>query len=104
MTPTVRESSYSIAEWHAADEHADALVQWVLAAGFRGSVLSTDMMELHRQMCRELGWLPRKWNPVARAVCLQTTGGKKIYAHVEGRRLRIYPLHSVTTLARVPRS
>lgn len=100
-TPSVRAGAAPrwLAEWHDADEHAVALIEWAQAAGFEGSVLATDMMELHRQMCRARGWLPRKWNPVARAVALRTTGGRKFYAHVGGHRLRAYPLHWTPVLS-----
>lgn len=89
-------------EWHGDDAHAVGTIEFARAVGLKGCVLADDLRELHKEMCRERGWLPKKWNPVARAISLRTTGGKKIYAHIEGRRLRVYPLHTDTTRSTDP--
>ena len=96
LAPAVRSGDATprrLAEWHDPEEHAVALIEWARTKGLEGSVLATDLKHLHEQMCRELGWLPRRSNPVARAIALRTTDGRKVYVHLDGRRLRIYPLH-----------
>lgn len=80
-------------EWQSAEAHASALWRWLRTKNLvDGAILARDLKELHREMCAELGWMPRKWNPVGHALALLTTGGRKIYAHVGDQRLRIYPL------------
>lgn len=82
-----------LAEWRDADEHAVELIAWLREAGVEGNVLSADMRAHHLRMCEVKGWLPRKWQPVARELARRTTGGRKVYAWVGERRRRIYPLH-----------
>src|SRR5437762_7904687 len=78
-----------IPEWRSPAEHADMLLDWLQASGFvDGAILATHLMLLYREACEDVGWLPRAWNPVGRAVALRTTGGKKIYVLVGGRRVR----------------
>ena len=82
-----------LAAWRSPVDHADQLLHWLRMKGLvDGCVLAGDMMLLHQEMCRELGWLPRAWNPIGRALALKMTSGKKITAHINGRRLRVYPL------------
>ena len=72
------------------EAHAIALVKYCRRNGYTFKcVLAEDMQVLHRQMCAELGWLERPWNPVAKAVT-SVLGGKKLYVRVGGRRRRAY--------------
>jgi hypothetical protein len=81
--------------WRSPEQHADQLLRWLRANSFTdGCLLSADMEHLHHAMCAELGWMPRAWSPIGRAIALKTTGGRKPTAYIDGRRLRVYPLPS----------
>ena len=94
--PSSASQVMTFGEWHPVHEHADETVKLARELALEGSILADHMREIHAEMCSERGWLPQKWNPVARAISLRTTGGKKVYAYVNGRRLRIYPLRPIT--------
>jgi hypothetical protein len=69
------------------------LLDWLRDQGLvDGCLLAADMQALHAEMCQALGWLPRAWNPIGRALAVRCTSGRKVYAHVGGRRMRVYPL------------
>ena len=81
---------------HTVEEHAERLWSWLQENGYvGGSILATDLMQLHREMCRELEWLMRAWSPVGCALSRLTTG-KKTYIWTEHlgyrRRVRAYAL------------
>lgn len=79
-------------QWHPPGAHARELLHWAHRKGHEGSLLASDLTLLHRQMCDALGWATRPWNPIGRALREITSGGKKLYVRVEGRRLRVYPI------------
>jgi hypothetical protein len=89
----------AIGKLRSPEEHASQLVEWLCNKGLGGNcLLSTDLVRHHREMCTELGLYARPWNPIGHALAVLTTGGsgKKLYAHVNGRRLRVYALPSAT--------
>lgn len=82
----------ALPEWHSVSEHVRSLILHVEKYGpTNGSVLSADLQRVHRRMCAELHWLPRPWAPIASQLRLRS-GGKKIYAWINGKRLRVFAL------------
>lgn len=82
-------------------DHVDQLLNRLQAQGCcTGWVLARDLMRIHEEMVRELGWAPKPWAPaVARALALRLQQGRKTYldvVEVDGRRtrLRAYPMPS----------
>ena len=54
--------------WHSAEEHADALLDWMQGPGGRvGEVPARELMRLHIEMCAELFWQQTPCDPVAKA-------------------------------------
>lgn len=84
-------------EWQSVEEHADQLIALLVRSGCTsGSLLSTDLQHVHRQMCFRLRWLQRPWSPIAK--CLrERSGGRKTYAWLDGRRRRIFSLKKLTS-------
>ncbi len=86
---------------HTVDEHAQRLWSWLQENGYvGGSILATDLMQLHREMCRDLEWLMRAWSPVGCALRRMTTGRKTyIWEEHPGyrRRVRAYALPPAQT-------
>jgi hypothetical protein len=88
----------ALAEWQPVELHARRLFHWLRERGHvNGTILATDLMELYEQMTLEIAWLPRAWNPVARAYSLVSSNGVKRYVWVSGRRLRIHILPASNT-------
>ena len=93
-----RDASTPIGCWQTAafppHRHARALLEWLWANGYGSSeLLAGDMQRTYVEVCRELNWAVRPWNPVARELTLLTTG-RKLYRWInqEGmrHRLRVY--------------
>jgi hypothetical protein len=88
----------ALAQWQPVELHARRLFHWLRERGHvNGTILATDLVELYEQMTLEIGWLPRAWNPVARAYSLVSSNGVKRYVWVSGRRLRIHILPASNT-------
>ena len=84
--------------WQAASlsprRHAQTLLEWLWKNGYGSAeFLAADMQRTYIELCRELNWAVRPWNPVARELTRLTTG-RKIYRWVlrDGirHRLRVY--------------
>lgn len=91
--------------WKSPEEHAEALADWVLDPGPRGcpgaTIEATALIEMHGEMCIELGWEQRSWQPVAVAF-MATLGIRKRYGSKNGRRVRVYEIpHSRPAMAPV---
>jgi hypothetical protein len=79
--------------WEGAQAHARRFLEWLGGKGYGGGfLLAGDLKQLHLQMCREIGWFPRPWNSIGAALRTMTSDGKKIYARIGGRRVRVYPV------------
>jgi hypothetical protein len=79
-------------------EHAEQLLRWLHANGVGGGWVSArTLIELHDQMCSELGWPRRSWAPVGRAFSKLTAEGRKPYRRLaEGEaRVRVYAIPPV---------
>jgi hypothetical protein len=69
------------------------LRDWLEKNGYGGSSLvASDLQEVYLRVCADLNWHPKPWNVIARAFALLTVEGRKVYAVIGGRRLRIYPV------------
>jgi hypothetical protein len=74
--------------------HAQALLEWLWKNGYGSAeFLAAEMQRIYAEVCRELNWAVRPWNPVARELTRLTTG-RKVYRWVlrDGirHRLRVY--------------
>jgi hypothetical protein len=69
-----------------------------------GCLLARDLILIHRQMCDDFGWMPRPWNPIGHELARITTGGRKIYAWIDGHRLRVYPVRETAAAKPSPMS
>lgn len=77
--------------WKSPAEHAEALIMWIAESTPAGSVETTvhaEMLPIYADMCAELYWEPRAWNPIA-AELAKRLGGKT-YIWRRGHRLRAY--------------
>ena len=84
------------------EQHARELLRYLQlddVVSCRGcDVLARDLKRMYPAVCRSLGWKPRAWNAVA-VELRKLTGGRKDYAWVEGRRLRVYRIPKRTVTA-----
>lgn len=87
--PTPRPSLREIAIRPAAD-HAEALLDFLRGpGGATGEILAVDVEGAYTDLMMELGWQPRPWNTVARAL-REALGDNKTYAWRNGHRIRVY--------------
>lgn len=84
---------------HSAEEHAQALLDWINANidQSEGPITHSAIIEFYTEMLIERNWAPRPWNPVAHQFRLLTTGNRKVYAWITTttgalHRLRVYPI------------
>lgn len=77
--------------WHAAEEHAVALLDWLQGPGGRvGDVPAGELMRLHGEVCAELFWQQLGWIPVAKAFRKLINDPVKRYASCRSRRVVVY--------------
>ena len=73
-----------------AADHAAALLAWLQGAGGRsGSILASELEDMHRDLCHELDWEPVGWVAVAREL-RRILGTRKEYTRRVGRQLCVY--------------
>ena len=71
-----RETSPRIA---STPTHAQRLLAALIDSGFEGKELTVaDLQQLYAELCGQLNWRPRPWNPLAKQFCLITSGPKKV--------------------------
>ena len=71
-------------------DHAAALLTWLQGAGGRsGSILASELEDMHRDLCHELDWEPVGWVAVAREL-RRILGTRKEYTRRVGRQLCVY--------------
>jgi hypothetical protein len=77
--------------WHSAEEHADALLDWMQGPGGRvGEVPARELMQLHIEMCAELFWQQTPWIPVAKAFRKLISDPHHHFASRNSRRVVVY--------------
>ena len=69
-------------------------MEWLWRNGYGSTeLLAGDMQRTYAEVCRELNWAVRPWNPVARELTRLTTG-RKVYRWIVRddmrHRLRVY--------------
>ena len=78
--------------------HAQRLLTVLNNSGFEGKeLIVSELQKLYAQVCQELNWRPRPWNPLAKQFRLLTTGPKKVYRWFDvtdgiRRRVRVFPI------------
>lgn len=73
-----------------AADHAAALLVWLQGAGGRsGSILASELEEIHRELCQEFDWEPIGWVAVGREL-RRILGARKEYTRRAGRQLCVY--------------
>ena len=87
-------------------EHAIKLREYLGSALGERSVYVGDLEHLHRVMCQELCWIPRRWPAVGRELS-KLDGVRKGKVWVNGERLTVYgfgtPVETVVEFAAVER-
>ncbi len=59
-------------------EHAVALLEWLQGPGGRtGTVLASELMEIHRELCAERNWEPKGWAGIGRELRRMLGHGKE---------------------------
>ncbi len=79
----IRRARTEALEQHSPAEHASALIAWLQAPGGlgrTGQILARELQVIHAEMCAEIGWQQRPWNPIARELALLLSGGRKTWA------------------------
>lgn len=91
-----------VLEDHPPEAHARRLLAWLRDGGNRGrqgDILTPEMLEIYQEMCMEILWRERAWNPIAHELTRLTTG-RKVYCWIRDngrrRRVRVYPIEGVT--------
>lgn len=80
--------------------HAVRLLQWLREPGGRlGEILASELREIHVEMCLELGWRARPWNPIARELAKRLSDGRKTWVWLTDSkghrwRRRVYRIDS----------
>lgn len=95
--------NYKPPEHHSPRAHAQQILAWLQTGdkrGRSGDILHPEMLEIHSDMCAELNWAMRPWDPIGAELRRLTTGDHKPYVWVREngvkRRLRVYPIPGVT--------
>lgn len=77
-------------EARPARDHAAALLTWLQGPGGRsGTLLASELQEMHRDLCIERDWEPLGWVAVGREL-RRLIGGRKEYIWHQGRRVCVY--------------
>ena len=97
LSPAVTKRAPPLLEVHGPEVHAKRLLLW-LQDSIDGpvSIYAEDAIDAHREMCADLLWEYRPWNPVAREL-RKLLGGKKYYPVVRSpngdkHRLCVYEI------------
>jgi hypothetical protein len=78
--------------------HAQRLLTVLINSGFEGKeLIVSELQKLYAQVCQELNWQPRPWNPLANQFRLLTTGPHKVYRWFDfadgiRRRVRVFAI------------
>ena len=73
-----------------AADHAAALLTWLQGAGGRsGSILASELQDMHRELCHELDREPVGWVAVGREL-RRILGTRKDYTRRAGRQVCVY--------------
>jgi hypothetical protein len=78
--------------------HAQRLLTALVDSGFEGKELTVaNLQQLYADLCGQLNWWPRPWNPLAKQFRLITSGPKKVYRWFDftdgvRRRVRVFPI------------
>ena len=71
-------------------DHARALLTWLQGPGGRsGTILASELSDMHRDFCAELDWELASWVAVGREL-RRLIGTTKEYARINGRRVCVY--------------
>jgi hypothetical protein len=78
--------------------HAQRLLTVLIQSGYEGKeLLVADLQRLYAELCGQLNWRARPWNPLAKQFRLLTTGSHKPYRWFDftdgiRRRVRVFPI------------
>jgi hypothetical protein len=78
--------------------HAQRFLTVLIDSGYEGKELAVaDLQRLYADLCGQLSWRPRPWNPLAKQFRLLTTGPHKPYRWFDftdgvRRRVRVFPI------------
>lgn len=96
-------------EEHLPAEHARRLLAWLQEpGGLTGPILARELQVIHQEMCADIGWNMRPWNPIGHQLAMLLSGGRKTWAWVAdpktGRRhrLRVYQIPRAAVTATTP--
>jgi hypothetical protein len=85
----------------SAREHAVALLERLRSAGLDGrSLYQGDIEDLHRSMCDDLVWIPRRWPAIGRE--LKRLGLRRSKVWIQGQRLTVYEIGEPATSNVIP--
>ena len=88
--PTSSQRAIPTIQARPAGDHAAALLAWLQGAGGRsGSILASELENMHRDLCHELDWELVGWVAVGREL-RRILGTRKEYTRRAGRQLCVY--------------